>query len=42
LVLTGVAGVGGEEAVPDPPPAFVAADLARLAPLILETVRTGS
>jgi len=41
LVLTGVAGVDGEEAVPDPAPAFVAEDLARLAPLILETVRTG-
>jgi glycerol 3-phosphatase-2 len=41
LVLTGVAGVDGEEAVPDPSPAFVAEDLARLAPLILETVRTG-
>jgi ribonucleotide monophosphatase NagD (HAD superfamily) len=38
LVLSGVAGPGGEEAVPDPPPAFVEADLARLAPVILGTV----
>jgi ribonucleotide monophosphatase NagD (HAD superfamily) len=41
LVLSGVAGADGEERVPEPPPAFVADDLARLAPLILETVRTG-
>jgi len=38
LVLSGVAGVDGEEPVPDPPPPFVAADLARLVPLILENV----
>jgi HAD superfamily hydrolase (TIGR01450 family) len=31
LVLSGIAGTPGEEAVPDPPPAFVAADLAALA-----------
>jgi 4-nitrophenyl phosphatase len=37
LVLSGVAGPGGEEPVPDPPPAFVADDLARLVPLILST-----
>ena len=36
LVLSGVARAGGEETVPDPPPAFVAADLAALAPLIVE------
>jgi len=39
LVLSGVAGSDGEEPVPDPRPAFVADDLARLVPLILETVR---
>ena len=32
LVLSGVAGNGGEEAVPDPRPAFVADDLGALAP----------
>jgi len=32
LVLSGVAGSRGGEPVPDPPPPFVAADLARLAP----------
>jgi HAD superfamily hydrolase (TIGR01450 family) len=32
LVLSGVAGTHGEEPVPEPPPPFVAADLARLAP----------
>jgi HAD superfamily hydrolase (TIGR01450 family) len=31
LVLTGIAGAPGEEAVPDPPPDFVAADLPALA-----------
>jgi ribonucleotide monophosphatase NagD (HAD superfamily) len=31
LVLTGIAGAPGEEAVPDPPPAFVAKDLPALA-----------
>jgi 4-nitrophenyl phosphatase len=35
LVLSGVAGTVGGEPVPDPPPPFVAADLARLVPLIL-------
>jgi HAD superfamily hydrolase (TIGR01450 family) len=36
LVLSGVAGSPGEEAVPDPPPPFVAADLAALAPVLIE------
>ncbi|MGO9873829.1 MAG: HAD-IIA family hydrolase [Acidimicrobiia bacterium] len=35
LVLSGVAGSAGGEPVPDPPPPFVAADLARLVPLVL-------
>jgi HAD superfamily hydrolase (TIGR01450 family) len=35
LVLSGVAGQPGGEPVPDPAPAFVADDLARLAPMIL-------
>ena len=35
LVLSGVAGADGEEPVPDPAPPFVAADLARLVPLLL-------
>ena len=35
LVLSGVAGSAGGEPVPDPAPPFVAADLARLAPLLL-------
>jgi glycerol-1-phosphatase len=35
LVLSGVAGTAGGEPVPDPPPPFVAPDLARLAPLLL-------
>jgi ribonucleotide monophosphatase NagD (HAD superfamily) len=35
LVLSGIAGSAGEEAVPDPPPAFVAADLGRLAPMLV-------
>jgi 4-nitrophenyl phosphatase len=39
LVLSGVAGVGGEETVPEPRPAFVADDLSRLVPLILSSVR---
>jgi HAD superfamily hydrolase (TIGR01450 family) len=34
LVLSGVAGSAGGEPVPDPAPPFVAADLARLAPLL--------
>jgi 4-nitrophenyl phosphatase len=34
LVLSGVAGSVGGEPVPDPPPAFVAADLAALVPLL--------
>jgi 4-nitrophenyl phosphatase len=35
LVLSGVVGADGEEAVPDPAPAFVAADLGVLAPQLL-------
>jgi HAD superfamily hydrolase (TIGR01450 family) len=35
LVLSGVAGSHGEELVPDPPPPFVAADLAALVPQLL-------
>jgi ribonucleotide monophosphatase NagD (HAD superfamily) len=42
LVLSGVAGTHGEEPVPDPPPPFVAADLARLVPSILSTVADGT
>jgi glycerol 3-phosphatase-2 len=34
LVLSGIAGPAGEEPIPDPPPAFVAADLGTLAPLL--------
>ena len=42
LVLSGVAGTDGEEAVPEPPPPFVAADLAALAPMLIERyVRPG-
>jgi 4-nitrophenyl phosphatase len=37
LVLSGVAGSAGEESVPDPPPAFVGADLAALVPELLRT-----
>jgi 4-nitrophenyl phosphatase len=37
LVLSGIAGSQGEEPVPDPPPAFVAADLAALVPQLLES-----
>jgi glycerol-1-phosphatase len=36
LVLSGVAGSHGEEPVPDPPPPFVAPDLAALAPMLLD------
>ena len=35
LVLSGVAGAPGEEAIPDPPPPYVAADLAALVPMLL-------
>ena len=35
LVLSGVAGTAGEEPVPDPPPPFVARDLAELAPMLV-------
>jgi 4-nitrophenyl phosphatase len=41
LVLSGVAG-DGEEPVPDPPPPFVADDLARLVPSILSTAADGT
>ncbi len=34
LVMSGVAGSAGGEPVPDPPPPFVAADLAALAPML--------
>lgn len=37
LVLSGVAGPGGEEPVPDPAPPYVAADLAALVPGLLGT-----
>jgi HAD superfamily hydrolase (TIGR01450 family) len=36
LVLSGIVGSDGEEPVPDPPPAFVAADLGTLAPQLVE------
>ena len=36
LVLSGVAGTAGEEAIPDPPPPFVADDLGALAPLLVK------
>ena len=39
LVLSGVAGSPGGEAVPDPPPPFVAADLGALAPLLIGAYR---
>jgi HAD superfamily hydrolase (TIGR01450 family) len=35
LVLSGVAGSAGEEPVPEPEPAFVAADLGALAPMLV-------
>ncbi len=35
LVLSGGAGTAGEEAVPDPAPAFVARDLGELAPMLV-------
>lgn len=35
LVLSGIAGRGGEEAIPSPAPPFVAADLGALAPMLL-------
>ena len=39
LVLSGIAGTAGEEAVPDPRPAFVADDLGALAPQLVRRVR---
>jgi len=36
LVLSGVAGTAGEEAIPQPRPPFVAADLAPLAPALID------
>jgi 4-nitrophenyl phosphatase len=41
LVLSGVGGATGGEPIPEPPPPFVAEDLARIAPLILETAEVG-
>jgi glycerol-1-phosphatase len=38
LVLSGVAGSAGEEAVPDPPPPFVAADFGALAPVLVDAI----
>lgn len=35
LVLSGIAGASSEEPIPDPAPAFVAADLGELAPLLV-------
>jgi len=40
LVLSGIVGRAGEEAIPDPTPPFVAADLRALAPALLEAART--
>jgi 4-nitrophenyl phosphatase len=36
LVLSGIAGTAGEEAIPVPAPPYVAADLGALAPMLLE------
>jgi HAD superfamily hydrolase (TIGR01450 family) len=36
LVLSGVAGPDGEEAVPDPPPPFVSPDFGSLAPMLVD------
>lgn len=36
LVLSGIAGSKNEEPIPDPPPAFVAADIATLAPMLTD------
>jgi HAD superfamily hydrolase (TIGR01450 family) len=41
LVLSGVAGSAGEEAVPVPPPPFVAADLGALAPQLAAAFAVG-
>lgn len=41
LVLSGVAGTGAEEPVPEPPPAFVAADLGVLAPRLVAAFAAG-
>jgi glycerol-1-phosphatase len=38
LVLSGVAGSPGEEPIPDPRPPFVAADLAQLAPQLIDVL----
>jgi HAD superfamily hydrolase (TIGR01450 family) len=40
LVLSGIVGRAGEEAIPDPAPPFVAADLRALAPALLEAAQT--
>jgi HAD superfamily hydrolase (TIGR01450 family) len=39
LVLSGVAGSRGEEDVPEPPPPFVARDLAALAPVLIDVYK---
>lgn len=39
LVLSGIAGSPGDEAIPDPPPEFVAADLGVLAPQLLQAAQ---
>ncbi len=38
LVLSGSTGTGGDEGVPDPPPRWVGADLAALAPSLVEAL----
>jgi glycerol 3-phosphatase-2 len=42
LVLSGIAGSHGEEPVPDPAPAFVAADLGALAPMLISAFARSS
>jgi glycerol 3-phosphatase-2 len=39
LVLSGIAGQDGSESVPDPPPAFVAPDIAALVPMLTPAPR---
>lgn len=41
MVLSGIAGIDGEEHVPDPPPPFVADDLGALAPTLADALGTG-
>lgn len=38
LVLSGIVGTDGEEAMPDPPPPFVAADMGALAPVLISAL----